>query len=766
MMRALLYQVVAMVSLWCGSGPVAVAVPTLPMWGPEEPGRVFPEAVPGAVQSGIYGPFPKNSRFPNDPGAPLLSWLQPAMGFARLPHAYDDWGVREDWGKGVVVRSVVDVDLEAGTHEWLVRSRSKSRLWVDEQLLLETRTQRRGGDAHNEVDPLPDLPRPGMRPHALGDEEAVASFHSPGGRHRVVFDVMVGGPGLRLEFGETCVAIARPGGMFRLLSPQPTYELTDEGWSTYVEACDRILDSLDRTRRRVAGTAQAAYWRKRHQYARQHLLEGVSGTIDSLLVEARAAVSQVAGGASGLFQTHIEPMLKEHCFRCHGEKEKGGLNLMERVRALQGGDSGIPAIVAGRAGESHLIRLIRSSDPEERMPPKGAGLSDEEVGWLEQWIDEGAEMDRRKKGPVALAPVIDDLAFLRRVSIDLIGVVPGLDQVRRFTGVPEGSRREWLIDDLLNDPRWADNWMGYWQDVLAENPNLLKPNLNNTGPFRYWIHEALEDNKPMDRFATELIGMRGSTWNGGAAGFGIATQNDVPMAAKAHIVGTAFLGVEMKCARCHDAPFHRTKQGDLFKLAALLQRQSITVPASSSVPPAFFATKTRKSLIDVTLPPGSRVDPKWPFPSIGEVLPAGLYQDPQDPREQAAVRVTASRRFAEVLANRVWARFMGAGFVEPVDDWEGKTPSHPRLLSFLADELIRSGYDMKHLVRTIVRSRAYQRKAVDPSAAEGVAFPRDFSGPLRRRMSAEQIVDSAWHLAGRKMRVGQLSMDIDVVFVT
>ena len=90
--------------------------------------------------------------------------------------------------------------------------------------------------------------------------------------------------------------------------------------------------------------------------------------------------------------------------------------------------------------------------------------------------------------------------------------------------------------------------MGYWQDVLAENPGILKPTLNNTGPFRRYLHQAFSDNKPFDRYATELIRMEGSRLFGGPAGFGLATQNDAPMAAKAHVLAKAFLAADMKCA--------------------------------------------------------------------------------------------------------------------------------------------------------------------------------------------------------------------------
>ena len=155
--------------------------------------------------------------------------------------------------------------------------------------------------------------------------------------------------------------------------------------------------------------------------------------------------------------------------------------------------------------------------------------------------------------------------------------------------------------------------MGYWQDVLAENPNILNPTLNNTGPFRWWIYESLLDNKPMDLFVTELLRMKGSERFGGPAGFGVASQNDVPMAAKGTIVSTAFLGVEMKCARCHDSPANISTQQDLFELAAMLGTKPLEVPATSSVPLDKLTAGGRKPLIQVTLKPGTKVEPKWPF---------------------------------------------------------------------------------------------------------------------------------------------------------
>ena len=228
------------------------------------------------------------------------------------------------------------------------------------------------------------------------------------------------------------------------------------------------------------------------------------------------------------------------------------------------------------------------------------------------------------------APLCDDASFLRRATLDITGVIPTEQEAAAFLADASRDKRAHAIDRLLASPGWADHWTSYWQDVLAENPNMLKGTLNNTGPFRWWIHEALLDNQPMDRFATELICMEGSASYGAPAGFAIASQNDLPMAAKAQIVSSAFLANEMKCARCHDAPNHPFEQGDLFKIAAMLQRAPLKVPASS-----LTKGMNANSKVTVTLTPGQMIDPHFPFAAPGDPLP-GVLRKKDDSRENLA----------------------------------------------------------------------------------------------------------------------------------
>ena len=177
---------------------------------------------------------------------------------------------------------------------------------------------------------------------------------------------------------------------------------------------------------------------------------------------------------------------------------------------------------------------------------------------------------------------------------------------RPFSTTRAPTDAQKLVDRLLASPDWADAWVGYWQDLLAENPSILKPTLNNSGPFRRWIHESFAANKPMDQFATELILMQGDNSQGGTAGFAISSGNDLPMAMKGHVLSQAFLAIDMKCARCHDAPYAPFEQSDLFGLAAMLDEKTLTVPKGSTVQ---VPAGARQPQVVSTLKVGDKVDP-------------------------------------------------------------------------------------------------------------------------------------------------------------
>ncbi|MEM7009950.1 MAG: LamG domain-containing protein [Verrucomicrobiota bacterium] len=186
-----------------------------------------PELVDGKVVVQLMGPLSNIKEIPKGGLDLLETWEQDEFAFSRLPNKYDDWGVRDDWPKTVLVRAWQEIELPEGDLQLLVRSAGMSRLWIDDQLVLTTRAQPNRGGAHHVVDPLPIVPVEGMRPAAMNDDEEIVPFQSSGGKHKVMLEIIVGGPRYRLEFGEACFAIAKDGEMFRVIGGN---ELTDQGW--------------------------------------------------------------------------------------------------------------------------------------------------------------------------------------------------------------------------------------------------------------------------------------------------------------------------------------------------------------------------------------------------------------------------------------------------------------------------------------------------------------------------------------------------------
>lgn len=366
----------------------------------------------------------------------------------------------------------------------------------------------------------------------------------------------------------------------------------------------------------------------------------------------------------------------------------------------------------------------------------------------------GARLEASK---MAAAPLTADLEFLRRLSLDTVGLIPTAGAIREFLADGPGVRRKHAIERLLADPGWADNWVSYWQDVLAENPGILKPDLNNTGPFRWWLHQSFTDGISFDRMVTELVEMEGSAVQGGPAAFAQATLNDAPMAAKADIIAQAFLAQKLGCARCHDAPFHPFKQKDLFSLAAMLSGKPVKLPATSTVP---LVEGGRRPAVSISLKAGESIDAEWPFRNLIDHAGSGALptKGAVPTRAELAALIVApeNERFAQVAVNRIWKRYMGTGLVEPVDDWSHAKPSHPELLQYLAREFVLSGYDMKHVARLIFSSHAYQRK---PAATAPGQDARLFAGPARRNMTAEQLVDSLHRSVGKSFDCEDLNLN-------
>jgi cytochrome c553 len=707
-------------------------------------------------------------------------WVSDAFLLPRLPLKYDDWGIRDKWKAPVLVRMAADIPIEPGVRQFLLRARGLSRLWVDGELVAQTQPCKGSPSGEEPITPIPEPPMPGLRLPSYRQQEVIGSAKIEGaGKCRVVLECLVGGAKFRPEPGELCVAVSsRDNRSFVLLQPfdidTPPKDLTDATVEPMLRVIESQFHEKDDAQRRLAAASQNAFWENRHAVARSVVGEHhdasqtIDGFIETKIVQAKLESSKTDPEEAKLFNESVLPILRSNCFRCHGEKDNGGLKLNSPAAALKGGDSESPAFVPGDVNASEAISRIRSDDEDTRMPPTGDPLSEEEIKMLEAWVEGGAVYagPQIRDEDVAYSESVDDAGFLRRVTLDTIGLPPSEQALRDFLADDSADKRSRVIEQLLHDERWADHWVSYWQDVLAENPSLINASLNSTGPFRWFLWEALRDNKPMDRWVSELILMRGGKSEGGSAGFGLAGDNDAPLASKGQILASAFLGVELQCARCHDSPYHSTKQKDLYSLAAMLDRKPITVPKTSMVPAAFFEKKERESLIKATLKPNEPVKAEWSFADVcdadDDASIDALMQDPQDSRERLAALITGPQnsRFPRVVVNRIWRRLIGAGIVEPPQDWEGKTPSHPEMLDWLADELVMHGYDFKHVIRLILNSKAYQREAdgYNLAAEPEVRF---FNAPDRRRMSGEQIVDSLYAASDASIDVEELTFDPD-----
>ncbi|MCB1228850.1 MAG: DUF1553 domain-containing protein [Verrucomicrobiae bacterium] len=754
------------------------------------PPPVTPEMVPAGevlVQISEKG-VPEANSWPDEPEV-TETYREKAFGFFAEPQKYVSTGVRGDRANPHQLRASAMVTFPKGKHRLLLRGRGAARLFIDGKKVVETAFRPGDTGGHGKVssqDEYLDL-GPDFRFAPPGNREKWVEWETEGGDHFVILETMIGAISgtskLRPELGETVVAISPEGEeSWQLLTPgDDKIAYTDEGWAAYEAERREWLAGTDAKARAAKRTEHAAYWAKRREAAEKWLAEvkpvavpavpegypannEIDHFIDARIAKVAAESEESHSGTVDYFED-VQPILEARCYDCHrGGKAKGELRIDRHDSMLKGGESDGPTIAPHDvAGSSLIWRVTPDEAGDDIMPPKGEPLTEKEIATLTKWIEEGAAWPQFKVTNFTLTPLAGDLEFLRRVYLDTVGVPPSEAEIQTFLAADAKTRRVEVIDRLLDDSRWADRWMGYWQDILAENPNIINPTLNNTGPFRWWLYESLIDNKPADLMVTELLRMEGSERFGGPAGFGTASQNDVPMAAKGIIVSSALLGVEMKCARCHDAPSNVSKQEDLFQLAAMLKEKPIDVPTTSSVPMDRIHGKGgRKPLIEVTLAPGSTVKPAWPFERYcDEEVAATLAEHPEDPRDKLAALITApqNERFAQVIVNRIWQRLMGRGIVENLSDWEKAEPSHPELLQWLGRRFVESGYDMKAVARLVLNSHAYQRA----NDLEATTTSPLYIAPAPRRLSAEQIVDSLFSATGKPFHVEEVSLDLDSV---
>ncbi len=365
--------------------------------------------------------------------------------------------------------------------------------------------------------------------------------------------------------------------------------------------------------------------------------------------------------------------------------------------------------------------------------------------FIDEHID--AKLERLKVQPSDAA--IDGV-FLRRVYLDLVGIPPTPEEARGFLEDPEKSRlkRVRLIDELMKRKGFIDHWALKWGDLLQSNRKYLGE--KGTWAFRQWIRDAISVNQPYNEMVRELITATGSTYQNPPANFFRVNKDPKEAMEK---TSQLFLGVRMMCAQCHDHPFERWTQNQYYQLAAFF--------AAVGVKPGFDSDEEivylKRSDKDMKHPKTGRViEPEYLIATTGAPPIASV----RDRRQALAEWLTSEKNpfFARAIVNRLWSYFFGQGIIEPVDDIRASNPPiNEALLQALADDFVKSGYDLQHVIRTIVNSRTYQASITPNQWNEN--DDRNFSHFFPRRLTAESMLDALTVATGSRPEFAEVPPD-------
>lgn len=326
-----------------------------------------------------------------------------------------------------------------------------------------------------------------------------------------------------------------------------------------------------------------------------------------------------------------------------------------------------------------------------------------------------------------------DEVFIRRAFIDTIGTLPSAEEVRSFLADTSESKRDALIEALLQRPEFVDYWTYHWSDLLMINGTLLRPDAVKA--YYSWIHDHVEANTPWDQFVRELVTAQGSSIENGATNFYALHQTPEDMAEN---VSQAFMGLSIGCAKCHNHPLEKWTNDQYYGFANLFSR--VRAKGWGGDPRNGDGRR-----VLVTVSSGELIQPRTGKPQPPTPLDAKplSFNSEQNRRAYLADWLVSrdNTYFSRSITNRVWRNFMGVGLVEQVDDMRASNPaSNEELLSALADDLVDSNYDLKSLMRKILQSEVYQRSSLP--LAENSGDQRHYSRYFPRRLMAEVLLDA------------------------
>lgn len=484
----------------------------------------------------------------------------------------------------------------------------------------------------------------------------------------------------------------------------------------------------------------------------------------SLTIDLGTFASELSPEKEIQLVTNVRSVLAHNCYKCHsGAKIEGDLRLDEKEFVFAGGENG-PIIVPGNPGQSELIRRISlSKNHKDVMPEKGKLLSKEEIQLLTLWVEKGAPWpdgvaQQSVYRVAALAPrkpnlppakpglenpidrwvdqyfqenqlswntPVDDRTFLRRASLDIIGLLPSPQELAAFQADSNPNKREIWIQNLLNrTDDYSQHWLTFWNDALRNDYTGTGYITGGRFAITDWLYTSIRDNKPYDQFVKELINpnekskgfIEGIRWRGTVN----ASQRTEMQAAQN--VGQVLLGLNLKCASCHDSFISDWKLEQAYAFANIFADSTLEVSRCEQ-------------------PTGKMAQTKILWEELGEI--DSLATKAEKLRQLADQLVQAANgRMYRTVVNRIWKQLMGRGMVEPVDEMDN-APWSQDLLDWLAVDFVENGYDLKRLIYQITTSKIYQSPSVAISSAEKLmAEDFKFQGVIRRRITAEQFADA------------------------
>jgi hypothetical protein len=362
---------------------------------------------------------------------------------------------------------------------------------------------------------------------------------------------------------------------------------------------------------------------------------------------------------------------------------------------------------------------------------------------IDQAIQRRLAEDKTKAFPPA-----DDAEFLRRVYLDLVGVIPPVEKVTAFLASKDADKRAKVIDELLADPRFGNSLGERWANLMV--PRDSGNRLLNTAPLKKWLADGFNEGRPLNKLVYDLVTAKGTQEENGAVTYFVG--NSTPDKITDNVT-RMFLGVQLQCAQCHNHPFTDYKQTEYWAMAAFFMKTRISANPQQAA--------KKGTPIQVSESPKAPARKKKGLPEAAKIVPAKFLRgesptmaaaDPARPVLAQWMTDEKNPYFARAMANRFWYQLFGRGVVNPVDDMHDDNPAvHPAILATLAEQFRLNQFDAKYLVRAICNTEAYQRTSRGGKDSEP-ADPDLYAQRTVRVLAPEQLFDSLTQILGRTAR--------------